>query len=63
MGMCSGITRTAGSNMVLASVGSRAVARVDFTEEADLLMEAGASMVEEATGAAEAMADDGQIIF
>jgi hypothetical protein len=60
--MCSGITRTAGSIMVLASAGSRVGARVDFTQEADLLMEAAAfteGEAGEATVEAEDMADDG----
>ncbi len=61
MAMCSGITITAGSIMILAGEGSRAAAlRVvsmgDFTEEADFLMGAVASM----EGEAAVMADDRQ---
>jgi hypothetical protein len=57
--MCLGITRTAGSIMILVGEGSRAVARaasmeaVAFTEEE--------ATEEEATGEAEGMADDSQI--
>jgi hypothetical protein len=63
----SGITITAGSIMILAGAGSRAVARVDFmgdSTEEDLPMEAVAfTEGEEGTGeAAEVTADNGRII-
>jgi hypothetical protein len=65
----SGITTTAGSIMILAGAGSRAVAQVDFMEDStevvvDSHMEGVAFTEEEAaaTGAAAAVtADDGRI--